>query len=357
MLEVASVRAAMDPGVGQSGVIDFFNTFTVGLQAIEPGSESAWVSAAGRSLIPVAPSDHTAPTTMATLLPTPNAAGWNSTNVTVALTAQDEVGGSGVKEIRYALNGAQAGGGVFGGASTSVQISAEGTTIVTYFAVDNAGNQEIAKTVTVRIDKTPPTVAFGSPSPVPNAAGWNNTDVSIPFTTTDTLSGVDPGRSTPSPAVLTAEGTAVTTTITVVDNAGNATTFTSPAVKIDKTPPTVACVPVARRGHDDDDEGKRLFRVSASDTLSQVAGITLGGVSLAQGEIIQIHSMKRSGVRLVSDTDDDDRDEPRFKRFRVGPGEAVIRATDFAGNVGAAVCPLPARQHGDDGDRRRPRND
>jgi len=83
--------------------------------------------------------------------------------------------------------------------------------------------------------------------------------------------------------------------------------------------------------------------VSASDTLSQVASITLGGVSLAQGEIIQIHSMKRSGVRLVSDTDDDDRDEHRYKRFTVGPGEAVSRATDFADNVGTGVCPLRAR--------------
>jgi len=101
------------------------------------------------------PPDHTSPETVATVSPAPNAAGWNNTNVTVALTAQDEAGGSGVKEIRYALNGAQAGGGVFGGASTSVQITAEGTTTVTYFAVDNAGNQETAKTVTVRVDKTP----------------------------------------------------------------------------------------------------------------------------------------------------------------------------------------------------------
>jgi len=143
---------------------------------------------------------------------------------------------------------------------------------------------------------------------------------------------------------LTAEGTAVTATITVVDNAGNSTAFKSPAVKIDKTPPTVACERVARRANDDDDERKRLFRVSASDKLSQVAGITLGEVSLAQGEIIEIRSTKRSGVRLVGDIDDDDdRDDPRFRHFNVGPGEAVIRTTDFAGNVGTAVCPLGRR--------------
>ena len=143
--------------------------------------------------------------------------------------------------------------------------------------------------------------------------------------------------------MLTSEGTAVTAAITAVDKAGNPAPLTSPAVKIDKAAPTVACVRVARRGHDDDEEGKGPFRVSASDTLSQVAAITLGGVSLAEGEVIQIHSTKRSGVRVVSDTDDDDRDDPRFRHFKVGAGEAVIRATDFAGNVGTAACPLRAR--------------
>jgi len=266
----------------------------------------------------------------------------------VKLVAQDEAGGSGLKELHFAFSGAETGGAIARSGSLPLVLfttfSVEGTTIETYFAVDNAGNEEAPKTVTARIDKTPPTAAFGSPSPAPNAAGWNNTDVSISFTTTDTLSGVDAGRSTPSPVALTAEGTAVTATITVVDIAGNPAGLTSPAVKIDKTPPTVACDRLARRAHDDDDEGTRLFRVSARDTLSQVAGITLGDVSLAQGEIIRIHSTKRSGVRLVGDTDDDDdRDDPRFRRFRVGPGEAVIRATDFAGNVGTAVCPLRVR--------------
>jgi len=348
MVESTRIRAA---GNGPADLVDFFNTVSSGLQAPDRASESVWVSESGRALLPAPSADHTPPTTVATLSPAPNAAGWNNRSVTVALTAQDEPGGSGIKEIHYAVRGAQVGGGTVTGASTSLTISAEGTTTVTYFAVDNAGNQETAKTAMVRIDMTPPTVTFGSPSPAPNAAGWNNTDVSIPFRTADTLSGVA-GTSPPSPVALTAEGTAVTATITVVDKAGNAATFTSPAVRIDKAPPTVACVPVTHRRHDDDDDddGKGLFRVSASDTLSQVATITLGGVSLGQGEVVQIRSTKRPGIRLVRDTDDDDRDDPRFRRFKVGPGEAVIRATDFAGNIGTAVCPLPTRQHDDDDD-------
>jgi hypothetical protein len=49
-----------------------------------------------------------------------------------------------------------------------VKISAEGATTLTYFAVDNAGNQEAAKTLTVRIDQTPPTIS-GLPS---NCSLW-----------------------------------------------------------------------------------------------------------------------------------------------------------------------------------------
>src|SRR5439155_4127147 len=97
-----------------------------------------------------------------------------------------------------------------------------------------------SKTLTVRIDKTPPTVTWDTPSPVPKAAGWNNTNVSISFSASDNLSGVAV-VSTASPLLLTQEGPAVTGVVTVTDKAGNSATYTSPPVKIDKTPPSVAC--------------------------------------------------------------------------------------------------------------------
>lgn len=79
------------------------------------------------------------------------------------MSSTDNAGGSGVKEVHHALNGAATGSQVVPGGSTTVTVSAEGTTTLTYFAVDNAGNQESAKTLTVRIDQTPPTVS-GLPS-------------------------------------------------------------------------------------------------------------------------------------------------------------------------------------------------
>jgi NHL repeat-containing protein len=103
--------------------------------------------------------DLTAPTTMATGTPGPNGNGWNKTSVSVALNATDNAGGSGVKEIQYALAGVHVGGATVAGATATIPLSAEGLTTVTYFARDNAGNEETPKTLQVRIDKTPPTFA------------------------------------------------------------------------------------------------------------------------------------------------------------------------------------------------------
>ncbi len=110
-------------------------------------------------LNPFPPSDTIPPITTATPSPAPNGNGWNNADVTVNLNATDNPGGSGVKEIQFFFSGAQLGSGTVSGSTASVMISAEGTTILTYFAKDNAGNQEAPNTLTIRIDKTSPTLA------------------------------------------------------------------------------------------------------------------------------------------------------------------------------------------------------
>jgi len=112
----------------------------------------------------VPPPDRTAPVTTATSAPLPNSQGWNNSNVTVTLNAADNPGGSGVESIRYQLSGAQSSSMVSSGNPTQVPLTAEGTTGVAYYAVDNAGNTEPTKSLTVKIDKTVPTIT-GMPAP------------------------------------------------------------------------------------------------------------------------------------------------------------------------------------------------
>lgn len=122
--------------------------------ALSLGPGVGFTSASGAFL--TAAADTTPPTTTASRSRLPNAAGWNNSDVTVTLTATDDQAGSGVKSIQFSLSGAQGGSGIVQGDAASVAITAEGTTTLAYFATDNAGNAEASKTLTVRIDKTPP---------------------------------------------------------------------------------------------------------------------------------------------------------------------------------------------------------
>ena len=106
------------------------------------------------------PADTTPPTTSVTWTPEPNAAGWNRGDVTLALSAEDDL--VGVKELRArveALDGSAPGTAfVRPGGSTAITFTREGRYAVTYRAVDVLGNTEPERTVEVRVDRTAPTL-------------------------------------------------------------------------------------------------------------------------------------------------------------------------------------------------------
>lgn len=109
--------------------------------------------------------DSIAPNVNASLSAQANAAGWHNADVTLRFNATDNAGGSGVRDITYSSSGAQfAAPATIGGASASLTISGEGTTIITFSAHDHAGNASPPRTLTVRLDKTAPTVKVASPA-------------------------------------------------------------------------------------------------------------------------------------------------------------------------------------------------
>ena len=97
-----------------------------------------------------------------------------------------------------------------------------------------AGN--VATTsVTLNIDLTPPAIALESRSPVANAAGWNNSPVTVTWTCSDALSGV----ITPTDSVtLASEGAAQPATGACRDHADHLTSSTLADINIDTTSPT-----------------------------------------------------------------------------------------------------------------------
>ncbi len=197
--------------------------------------------------------DKTAPTATANTTPSANANGWNNSNVTVSFAGADALSG-------------------ISGCSTPAVLSSEGTNQgATGTCTDNAGNVSAPATASgINIDKTAPTLAFGTPAPAPNAAGWNNTNVSIGYTAADALSGVE--SATPiSPLALTAEGVAVTGAVTVTDRAGNGASFTSPALKIDKTSPSISGSRSPGPNANGWNNGDVTVTFTCSDSLSNLA--------------------------------------------------------------------------------------
>ena len=159
--------------------------------------------------------DKTLPTISASSSPAPNGKGWNNSNVTVTFTCNDSLSG-------------------IANCTPPVTVSVDrANQTVSGTATDLAGNTASAS-LTVSLDKTPPAIK-ASASPVPNAAGWNNTNVTATFTCSDATSGV---ASCPPPQTVTTEAANQTVSGTATDNAGNASSA-GLKLNIDKTPPTI----------------------------------------------------------------------------------------------------------------------
>jgi hypothetical protein len=222
-------------------------------------------------VLPPAPVDNTPPSSSLSAQDSNGNAynGVNFTNankVTITLSATDPgTPSSGVSQIIYKIDNAAS--KTYNG---PFDVAAEGISVITYFATDNAGNQETpSHSFTVKIDKTPPVVTAVRDTAA-NANGWNNAAVQVSYTATDNLSGINLGTSDPTPHTLTAEGANQSHTFTVYDNAGNSATGTVSGINIDLTAPSVSAqrdTPANAQGWNNVDV---QVSYTASDALSDI---------------------------------------------------------------------------------------
>src|SRR5207302_584014 len=224
-----------------------------------------------------ATADTIPPTTVATATPAANGAGWNNANVTVTLVATDNVGGSGVQSITYVLTGAQTGGGSVAASTTSILITAEGTTAITFHAQDNAGNGEADKTVTVRLDKTAPVIGAVSnvTAEATSAAG------AVATFTTATTDNLDPApvvTTNPASGSTFQIGT-TTVTITATDVAGNGSTETFTVRGKDTTAPVISALAHLTLEATSAAGAVATFTVSATDAVDPAPVVTASPAS------------------------------------------------------------------------------
>ena len=229
----ASDTADPSPLLGcfpDSGALFAIGTTTVGCSA---GDAAGNVRSGSFDVTVV---DTTAPAVTIVTTALEGANGWfniassGTGGITATVTASDGVGVAGLS--------CDVGGTAIAGVSASGDTFSLGDGVhhVTCIATDAAGNQGSDDEV-FRVDQTAPTIDPGY-SASANAAGWNNTDVTVSYTCTDETSGIDPAFGCPADDVLNANGLYELHKATS-DHAGNPAT-PSFTVRIDKSAPMIS---------------------------------------------------------------------------------------------------------------------
>ena len=149
-----------------------------------------------------------------------------------------------------------------------------------------------SQSVTIKRDATAPSIS-GSASPAPNGNGWNNSDVTVSFSCSDTMSGI---ASCESDRILNSEGAGQSATGIAMDNAGNSASVTVSGINIDKTAPTlspsVSPNPVVLNG-------SATASPNASDSLSGVASSSCDPVDASS---VGTHSVNCSATDNAGNT-------------------------------------------------------
>ncbi|MGC2425220.1 MAG: PxKF domain-containing protein [Nitrospirota bacterium] len=150
-------------------------------------------------------------TTTATVNGTAGANGWYVSNVGISFSAL------GVKEICTKLDNRRM--TVTAGSAATLSITSEGYHKVTYYAVDNAGNQESPHTLNINIDKTPPAIKITG---IRNGAVYilGRTIPTARYTATDKLCGLASKDAALTGGNANHAGI-FTYTVNATDNAGN----------------------------------------------------------------------------------------------------------------------------------------
>jgi len=222
--------------------------------------------------------DDVPPTIAGSRSPGANAFGWNNGDVTVHFDCSDAESAVLACTADHTLTEE--------GADQSVIGHAE----------DQAGNQAQTTVDQISIDTTPPSLA-GAPTEDPNSYDWYRHDVTVHWTPTDALSGIDP-TTIPADSVVTGEGDDLTTGVThVTDQAGNVGMGEVSGLRIDRTPPTLAGTPDRAPNSAGWYNAPVTISWAANDDRSGVPAGTVPADSLLSGEGEHLST----GVQTVAD--------------------------------------------------------
>jgi len=329
----ATTYTSSDPSIISIDNTGKFQVYKVGAAAIT-------VSNAGISkILPVVfrkprgirPSELIPPTTKIDIQPQPNPAGWNNTDITITLTAQDNEGGSGIRELYYSFLGTNIQNKYVESDSTQIPFSYEGIKELVYKAIDKEGNYEKVNLIELRLDKTPPVIT-AAVLPQPNAYGWNNSDATVTFNAADKLSGV---KSVSRPVTVTRERAKHTIRGEAIDLADNKAT-TAVSVNIDKTPPELSISAIPNILPPNNKMVNVIIHGKAIDNLSGIDRDSLTFKVIDEyGKVQPLIAGFGSSIKLEASIDAKDKDGRTYT--------ISVTAKDKAGNesVASAIVTVP----------------
>ena len=212
-------------------------------------------------------SDTTAPTLNLSQTPT----SWTNGSVTITANANDEPGGSGIKQITLPDSS------TVSGSSANYAVTANGT--YKFITEDKAGNKTTQSITISNIDTVKPTVSL-----IQNPTGWTNGNVSITANASDVGSGV---KSITLPNGTVVNGSIANYIATsnnnysfiVEDNAGNKTIQNITVSNIDTDKPTLSLT----QNPTGWTNGNITITAKANDSGSGVKSITLPDNTVVNG--------------------------------------------------------------------------
>lgn len=300
----------------------------------------SWTAVSALSNTTTVVNDTTLPSVQVTsITPTPNGNGYvNSTPVVVVLSA---AAGSGISSVTYQLDSAVP--VTVDAATASISVAGNGLHTLTFSAEDNTGNVSPTSTVLIRIDTVPPDAPSAPRLTTASDTGISSVDaitkVTAPvFTGTaedgatvalydgSTLVGsgvASGGVYTISSRTLTPGSHSITAQVT--DLAGNLGPASSPtAVMIDTNAPSAPPAPTLTAASDSG--------TSSSDRITNVTTPSFTGTA-EDGATVTLYN---AGTAVGSAISTGGTYDVTSSTLTAGTKSITVKATDVAGNVGAA---------------------